>query len=290
MLMNGRAQSWFGPSSGSGPRDAENQGQLYAPLLFKNYNGWSSGMVLSASQTSGGAAAMATVSFYDEGGTFIGSVNPRLSGSEEYLYLPDIEFLPDKYRGTAVVNFSGNSDSPGYFPGRALRGMVAHVNYERNHAMSYDTIGMSAVVNRQEALGELPCISLGFVTCAWAADVWKTGTVSRETTQVGTQTGIRLFAPDPLHTGVPATVVVNYIDDTGVLWGEGTNVFSIPPYNVHTVFPLYIERLPEIFRGSVRIAASGNYVVGIAQTVDYSTMGSDASGAYNLQYHSGYTR
>ena len=157
-------------------------------------------------------------------------------------------------------------------------------------ALSYDGIGMSAVVNREEGVGELPCIAVGFVTCAWAGDVVKTYTVSRDNVQVGPQTGIRLFNPDPLHTGVPATVVVHYLDDTGVIWNEATSVFSIPGYGVHTSFPMYDARLPEIFSGSMRISSSGNYIVGIGQTIDYSATGFDAGGAYNLQYQSGRTR
>jgi len=164
------------------------------------------------------------------------------------------------------------------------------VNYDRNMALSYDGVGMSAVVNRQEGLGELPCISVGLVTCAWAGDVVKTYSVSRENAQVGPQTGIRILNPDPLHTGVPATVVVHYVDDTGVIWNEATQVFTIPPFGVNTVFPMYDARLPEVFSGSMRISSSGNFVVGIGQTIDYSAVGYDAGGAYNLQYHTGRTR
>jgi hypothetical protein len=293
MMMDGRAGNKLGTSAGIPAFDAENQGQMYAPLLFKNYNGWASGMVVSAAQTSGGLSAVATVTFYDEGGMFLGQINDRLSSSSSafYLYLPAIDFLPDKFRGTAVINVtSAGGDAPGFGPGASANLLVAHVNYDRNAALSYDGIGMSAVVSRAEGAGELPCIAVGFVTCAWAADVVKTYTVSRSEVQVGPQTGIRIFNPDPLHTGVPATVVVHYLDDTGVIWNEATQVFSIPPYGVHTLFPMYDARLPEVFRGSMRLSASGNFIVGIGQTIDYAAVGFDAGGAYNLQYHSGRTR
>jgi hypothetical protein len=291
MLADGRTQTMLGPSGNQGPMDAENAGVLYAPLLFKNYNGWSSGLVVTVMTTSGGQSSTATVSFYDEGGQYIGQLSDRLSRATMYVYLPAIEFLPDKFRGTAIIHVGcAGCDFPGFAPGFSASSMVNHVNYDRNTAMSYDGIGISAVVNRTEGVGELPCISIGFTTCAWAGDVVKTYTVSRDNVQIGPQTGIRIYNPDPQSFGTPATVVIHFIDDTGVIWNEATQVVTIPPFGVNTIFPMYDARLPEIFSGSVRISASGNYIVGIAQTVDYSASGVDAGGAYNLQYQSGRTR
>ena len=95
---------------------------------------------------------------------------------------------------------------------------------------------------------------------------------------------------DPLLTGAPAQVVVVYIDDSGIVWDTATQRFVIPPYGVHTLFPLYDSQIPEVFRGTMRIMSTGNFVVGVANTVDYTVTDHDASGAYNLQYNTGRSR
>ena len=47
---------------------------------------------------------------------------------------------------------------------------------------------------------------------------------------------------------------------------------------------------PTIFRGTMRIMSQGNYVVGVANTIDYTVTDHDASGSYNLQYNTGRSR
>ncbi len=103
------------------------------------------------------------------------------------------------------------------------------------------------------------------------------------------QTGIRIMNVDPLLTGAPAGVTINYIDNSGVIWSESAQQFVVPPFGTHTVFPLYDGRMPDFFRGTARITAAQNSIVVIANVVDYSVNGRDAAGAYNAQYNSGRT-
>jgi hypothetical protein len=298
MANNSRAQIRLGPSQLLPSFEVENRGGLYAPLLFNGYNGWESAISLSTGQTSGGVSGFVTVTFQDEAGGFVGEYNDRISSSGQpvILYLPALQFLPEAYRGTAVVRSGAAAGTaPGAGPSLAMAGWVNHVNYDRMHSMSYNLIGSGAVDGRGEALGEIPCVSLGFTTCAWAADVSKTGAVDADG-GLGLNTGIRIFNPDPpqlgtgIPSGLPARVVAMYIDNSGVIWNEATQEFQIPAFGTHTLFPAYNRRLPDVFRGTVRLMSTGNSIVAVANTVDYSVIGRDASGSYNLQYHTGRTR
>ena len=91
-LSGAQSQLWFGAP------DTENTGVLYVPLVFNNSNGWNSGIAVSTSATGGGQGMSATVTFYNEDGGFVGEVNNRISSSSAawYLYLPSLQFLPDK--------------------------------------------------------------------------------------------------------------------------------------------------------------------------------------------------
>jgi hypothetical protein len=292
MATSGKGMQRIGTSARLGSPQGENTGGLYAPLLFKTMNRWDSGLALSAAITSGSAAAVMTVTFYNEDGGFVGEITDRVnsSGPVWYLYLPEIDFIPANFRGTAIVRATTGSsiDNPGFIPPPTVYGTVQHVNYDRNAAIGYDMIGETTVAFRTDALGELPCVSLGFVTCAWIADFKKTGSINREG-NIGVQTGIRIMNVDPLLTGAPAGVTINYVDASGVIWSEGGQQFVVPPFGVHTVFPLYSARLPDVFRGTARVTAAQNSVVVIANVVDYSITDHDAAGAYNAQYHNGRT-
>src|SRR5207245_717785 len=109
MMTEGRSQIRFSGAQNNlwvGPADVENAGILYLPLVFNNSNGWNSGIAIAASNTTGSTAVAADVTFFNEDGGFVGEVTNQMSSSNTtwYLYLPSLQFLPDKYRGTAVIN------------------------------------------------------------------------------------------------------------------------------------------------------------------------------------------
>jgi hypothetical protein len=292
MATSGRGQQRFGTSAGQGSAQLENTGGLFAPLVFNNSNRWDSGLVIAGAQTSGSQAAVLTVTFYKEDGEFVCDVSDRVSSSSPiwYLYLPALQCIPPNYRGTAVIRstIGSSTDQPFVQIPPSIYGVVQHVNYDRNAAIAYDMIGAATAGLRTDALGELPCVSLGYVTCAWVADFKKSGSINAEG-NIGMQTGIRIMNVDPLLTGAPAGVTVNYIDNSGVIWSEGTEQFVVPVFGTHTIFPLYNGRLPDFFRGTARITSAQNSIVVIANVVDYAVNGRDAAGAYNAQYNSGRT-
>jgi hypothetical protein len=273
------------------PPAGEHLGEAYAPVLFKNYNGWNSGLVVGANQTTGGRSTDISITFLTEGGDFLGTMTDRISrGNHLVIYLPAVQFLPDGYRGIAIVQGTagGSAADPGIV-GIGMSSWAHHVHYDRNHAIAYDLIGRTATAVRTDAIGELPCVAAGFSNCAWAATVEKTGSVDREG-GAGRNTGIRLMNPDAFLSGAPALVNITYIDRSGRIWADANEQVRVAPGQTVTVFPLYNNRLPGVFRGTARITAIGNDVIGVANTVDYSIMGRDASGSYNLQYMNGRTR
>ena len=292
MATSGRGMQRLGTSAGAGSPMGENTGGLFAPLVFNNSNRWDSGLVIAGAQTSGSQAAVLTVTFFKEDGEFVCDVSDRVSSSSPiwYLYLPALQCIPPNYRGTVAIRATQGSSSDAPFSSLAptIYGVVQHVNYDRNAAMAYDMIGQSTAALRTDSLGELPCTSLGYVTCAWVADFKKSGSINAEG-NIGMQTGIRIMNVDPLLTGAPAGVTINYIDSSGVIWSEGTEQFVVPPMGTHTVFPLYNGRLPDFFRGTARVTSAQNSIVVIANVVDYAINGRDAAGSYNAQYNSGRT-
>jgi hypothetical protein len=292
MATSGRGMQRLGTSQSAGSPQAENTGGLFAPLVFNNSNRWDSGLVLAGAQTSGSQAAVLTVTFQKEDGEFVCEVSDRVSSSSPiwYLYLPALQCLPPNYRGTVMVRATQGSSSTGPFLNipPTIYGIVQHVNYDRNAAMAYDMIGQSTMALRTDALGELPCVSLGYVTCAWVADFKKSGSINAEG-NIGMQTGIRIMNTDPLLTGAPAGVTITYIDNSGLIWSDATEQFVVPPLGTHTVFPLYSGRLPDFFRGTARVTSAQNSIAVIANVVDYAINGRDAAGSYNAQYNSGRT-
>jgi hypothetical protein len=118
--------------------------QLYGVLIFKRYNDWNTGFVVSNSPTaSGGSNADVTITLYGEDGTVMGSFTDSIGGdAARVYYMPTFPIqLPDGFRGTVVVSFVNVG---GTFPtiqsgsSARLAAGATNVNYERNQAMSYN--------------------------------------------------------------------------------------------------------------------------------------------------------
>ena len=125
--------------------------QLYGALVFKRYNDWNTGIVISNQPVvSGGSNADVTLTLYGEDGTVMGSFTDQIGGlSARVYYLPTLPIqLPDGFRGTAVVSFVNPvATFPTIQSGSNARVSAGahHVNYERNQAISFNFY-------RQEAL------------------------------------------------------------------------------------------------------------------------------------------
>jgi len=332
------ATSSYGSPAQASAYGAELQGRMYASLLFKNYEGgracdatagpcgWNSGIAVSNVGAQSGSNSDINVTFYDDGGKFVGTTSDKLSSSSnpdsKLVYTPSIGFIPDGYRGTAIVTEFRSAAGLPFYSGTSaptFAGLAVHANYNRGQTMAYNLVGVTTATNRNEAQGELPCNSSGpagtfgafnltlsgstsppYVSCMWAPKFQK-NTNASVAGNPGVNTGIRVFNIDPgtallgnaafgsAGTGAPATVRVDYIDDSGVVWTDAGETFTIPAFGTATTFSLYNGRLPNLFNGSARITSVGNNITALVQVVDYTAMDHDGSGAYNPQYSNGRT-
>lgn len=136
LRLMGANTDWLGQNV------TERPGPLYVPFVFNNSDGWNAGIAIVAATDRGNEFPVATVSFYHEDGVFLGDVTSTLSNAApaRYIYLPALAFLPDNFRGAAVIEFDGPADlpTPESLYGTSFAASVFHVNYELRAAMSYD--------------------------------------------------------------------------------------------------------------------------------------------------------
>jgi hypothetical protein len=284
--------------------------------------GWDSGISVDVTSPlfTGGSSTDYSIGFYDRAGQFLGNASFSVSqgNSTRNVYLPTIAFIPDGYSGSAVVRTASNSN-----PGFPISGNFAvqanHTNYGRNQAIAYNGVDAATASARAEAVGEIPCTSAGFTDCLWVANMRKSASVpsSNQVFSSGTgnvptgiNTGVRVFNPDipalmtvsqlpgvfpgvltqGATSGSSAIVTMQYSDDSGFIYGTAQEQIAVPALGTATFFPLYNGNLPGVFTGSARITATGNFIVAVANVVDYSVTDHDASGAFNPQYHNGRTQ
>jgi len=129
--------------------------EMYAPLIFKRYNDWNSGIAITGyrprtsfgfnspfSLTGGGSGSGASLAVYGEDGTLMGIFLDSISRSNggRIYYLPTLPIqLPDGFRGSMIAATGDNT------AGSRMAGSVQTVNYERNQAMSYNFISQDTV-------------------------------------------------------------------------------------------------------------------------------------------------
>jgi hypothetical protein len=289
--------------------------------------GWNSGISVETGLQGQffSASVSWSVNFYDRSGAFIGSLSNNLSTStyQRSFYLPEITWLPDGFSGEAVIQvFAGGSGAVPFTQSGTVDAQTVAVNYGRNQALAYNAISSSTAVNRTDRQGSLPCTSVGYTDCLWVAKFDKHANDTNPNYQLGTPTapliptgenvGVRIYNPDiPTLTSVedlpgeypgevvPAPTVaggnaayinVAYFDDAGFPYGGEQEEITVPSGGTATLFPLDNNVLPNIFSGTEYISATGNYIVAVANDVDYSVVGFDASGAFLPQYSNGYTQ
>jgi hypothetical protein len=181
MLMNTSAPSRAGDTSY----------QLYAPLVFKDWVGWNTGISLSNESSNSNTIV---VRFYDDEGEERAEASRTIpGGGHAFIYLPsEADEDDDEWYGTAVLE----SES-----GRPFHAAVDQVNYDTGAAMSY-TLGAVGAVYTEVATGRqklgLPLLQKG-----------------NSLNNSGDMSGILLFNPDPdesvqaeLHAYSPGGVLI----------------------------------------------------------------------------------
>jgi hypothetical protein len=322
----GKMATAFNGSLGSAGETAAggalaNVRQVYGGLVFKRYNDWNSGVVLSHPGTAQNMDT--TITFYGEDGTVVGTMFDRINNqTSRAYYLPTLPIqIPDGFRGAVIASGQATDVTPFPFftPGTnlgvnsRLAGGAHHVNYERNQAMSYnltigDHIALPTAANQTSFIN--PCLNNpnvglipggvvlnpllpagsqnpGTLRACLAVPALERAVAARDTPN-GPTTGIRLYHPDVDRTGRPAVVNLTYVDASGVFQNESLTQLVIPPFGTATVFVGADTRLPDFFTGTA-IVTSDVPLVGFANVVDYSVNTRDGSWAYNLPNQRGFT-
>jgi hypothetical protein len=298
--------------------------ELYGPLLFKRYNDWNTGMVVSNFRArianlqglagGGGSGSGISISMYGEDGTLFGTFLDRLGNmAARVYYLPTLPIqLPDGFRGTSIVSIGDNT-----FGTRTAVG-AHHVNYERNQAMAFNfvrqdqltgpaspyyrpctqLIGSTTDTNPAFPFGAIgssaPFTGAAFVTCLSVPDAQRRFTTAPRGTSatfevgMGPTTGVRIFNPDVAKLGLPAYVFATYTDAAGIYYTDSYTTFTIPAYGTGTIFMGADARLPDIFDGAMYIQAT-QPIAAIANVVDYRAVDRDGSYAYNIPNQTGQT-
>jgi hypothetical protein len=287
--------------------------ELYAPLLFKRYNDWNSGVAVAnfrsryatpgGQAAGGGAGAGLSIALYGEDATLFGVyLNRQGNDSGQIYYLPTLPIaLPDGFRGTGIITVGDNTNST------RTGAAVMNVNYERNQAMSYNMVrhdqltgpatpyGRPCGVTPMSSTGNdvtIPPPGATFTTCLSVADVQRRfgaaprGSGATFEVGLGPTTGVRMFNPDVAKIGTPAFIIATYQDASGVIWTDSFTNFTIPSFGTGTIFVGADARLPDIFDGSLFIQST-QPIAAVAQVVDYRVVDRDGSYAYNVPNQTG---
>jgi hypothetical protein len=290
--------------------------ELYAPLVFKRYNDWNSGITVANFRSrfanltgpqagGGGGGAGVSLAMYGEDGTLFGVYLNRqgdLNGT--IYYMPTLPIaLPDGFRGTSIITIGDNTNST------RTGANVMNVNYERNQAMNYNFVrhdqltglatpfGRPCGITPQSSTGNdvtVPPPGATFDTCLSVADVQRRfgaaprGSAATFEVGLGPTTGVRMFNPDVFKDGRPAFIIATYQDAAGVIWTDSFTNFTIPAFGTGTIFVGADARLPDIFDGSLFIQST-KPIAAMANVVDYRVVDRDASYAYNIPNQTGMT-
>jgi len=303
--------------------------EIYAPLVFKKYNDWNSGISIAGFRPrpgfadfgvgGGGSGSGASIGIYGEDGTLMGVYVDgisRSSGARQY-YLPALPIaLPDGFRGSAIISVGDNT------AGTRFGAQVTSVNYERNQAMNYNSISQDTAV-RAATPNARPCtyppnsttdpqasslppntlnpvtglvqFPTNWVSCLTVPDAQRRfggaprGSGATFEVGLGPTTGIRLLNPDPYKSGQPAYILASYYDSAGIVWDDAAR----------TTFSIPAYHTATIFMGSntslpdiydgSMFIMSTAPIVGIGNVVDYRVTDRDASYSFNLPNQSGRT-
>jgi hypothetical protein len=244
--------------------------EMYAPLLFNNWNGWNTGIsIVNLSEFQN----TVTVTYYDDGSSVSQDTLTIPAKGMEYIYTPDMGDA-DGFKGSAVIS--------SVLPFHAA---IDEVKYSTGEAMSYIATAATAGVFYADQIGNDFSV-LGFGP-RLAAPIIQKGS---PTTGLGDTSGIELFNA-ARDSG--ATVWGYFFDPAGNLVAPSLNLLSpwtasMGPLGGSTFYTLNASEMPVGFTGSAMIfpVAGGNdpfegSVAGITNVVNYDVQG-DGAAVFNL--------
>ena len=256
--------------------DTCDQCVAYGPLVFRDYNGWNTGINIANLSS---FYNRVTVTYYNYDGnvaaTDLLTIPPR---AMEYVYTPATGNVGIGDSQITAVQIVGN------YPLAAAIDEVKYLaGHGQGHAMSYPASGD---LSGFEPNGRIPVRDTGrwFYERLLALPLVQRGITD---TGTGDTSGINLFNPDPNDTVV---AWVQFVDSAGVPVAPtvtGTDAeapFNLPlgPHAGATLYTLGYSEMLDGFIGSAVIGVVGNgALVGVSNNVNYAVAG-DGSAAFNL--------
>lgn len=238
-----------------------------APLIFRNYNNWNSG--ISVANLSESDSTTVTITYITEGGSQVSADQVTIPRrGMEFVFTPGTQELGvDEFVGAAVITSS--NDAP-------IQVAVDQVKYfgeseDAGDAMSYTTDDQFAGgVNSDDRSGQqltLPLVQKG-----------------NPNTGYGDTSGVQFFNADPMNNVVFA---IEFYDPTGNLVAPTLDqpiVSNLSGHQGLTIYTHDYSELPTGFQGSlvVNVApGSGGLLSAVSNNVNYEVQG-DGGAVFNL--------
>jgi hypothetical protein len=224
--------------------------QQFAPLVFRDYNGWNTGIsfVNIAEQPS-----RISVSFVDGQGNVVAADSRTIPAqSQEFIYTPATQDIGGHgFVGAAIFR----ADHPFHVA-------VDQVKYSTGEAMSYLATAVGSEVGG--------ALSLPLVQKGWADGS-------------GDTSGFQVFNPSPDE---PVTYELFFFDSSGVAVSPthlGPVQTTLMPREISTVYTMDISMMPQNQRASAVLVPveGGGSIVGVSNNVNYTVAG-DGSVAFNM--------
>jgi hypothetical protein len=235
---------------------------MYGPLVFRNYNGWNTGIsiVNIAEQTND-----VDITFFGSGGgasVFQDSLTISPKG-QNIVYIPHDPALVgnDTFVGSVVLS----SNCP-------FHASIDQVKYGSGEAMSYIATAAGAqIINEYNAMGYKPSLSLPLVQ------------KGSQITGLGDTTGIQLFNADPDHY---VRVQIEFFNQSGNSSQPTSNQpleMTLLPHQNTTLYTMNFSGMLQNFTGSAVVTPIEGYgnVVGVSNNINYD-VASDGAAAYNM--------
>jgi hypothetical protein len=241
--------------------------EMYAPLIFRDYNGWNTGIsILNVTETWNAI----TVTFYGPSGNVVGQDRRTISPkSQEFIYIPHTQDLGlggetgSGWVGSALIS----SDS-----GVEFHAVIDQVKYMIGEAMSYAATAAGARA-KDSGMWYPDADYLGL-------PLFQKGSVM---TGLGDMSGIQLFNASSKGS---ITVEITFYFESGALMEptiDGPIPLTIPALGNATVYSATLTEMGQNASGSaiVRAVKGHGQVVAVSNNVNYALC-CDGSVAFNL--------
>ncbi len=240
----------------------EGQYEMYGPLVFRNYNGWNTGIsiVNITEQTND-----VDIKFYGTGGgaaIFQDSLTISPKG-QDFVYIPNDPALngDSSFVGSVLLS----SDAP-------FHAAIDQIKYGSGEALSYMATAAGAeVMPGLEGMGYQSALSIPLVQKGSAQ------------TGLGDTSGIQLFNTDPDESVRVAIEFFNQSGNSSQPTSNAPMMMTLQPYQNATLYTMSFSGMSQNFSGSAVVTpvSGGGSIVGVSNNVNYDVQG-DGAVAFNM--------